>query len=63
MPGAAASGAEGLFKVEAGAANPWPAIDVAADSYFIRQRDVGRVEFVGAFPNYKAAYDAFLASL
>jgi len=37
---------DGLFKVEAGAANPWPAIDLAADSYFVRTRDVGRLEFV-----------------
>ncbi len=30
----------------AGAANPWPAIDIAAARYFMRGRDVGQLEFV-----------------
>jgi uncharacterized protein YhdP len=33
-------------RVEAGADNPWPEIDVAADAFFVRGRDVGRLEFV-----------------
>jgi hypothetical protein len=33
-------------KVEAGADNPWPEIDVRADAFFVRCRDVGQLEFV-----------------
>jgi uncharacterized protein (TIGR02099 family) len=33
-------------KVDAGADNPWPEIDVAADAFFVRGRDVGHLEFV-----------------
>ena len=38
--------ADGTGKTEAGAANSWPAIDIVADSYFVRGREVGRLEFV-----------------
>jgi uncharacterized protein (TIGR02099 family) len=33
-------------KVEAGADNPWPEIDVRAEAFFIRGRDAGQLEFV-----------------
>ena len=38
--------AEAAVKPEAGAGNPWPAIDIEADGYFVRGRDIGRLEFV-----------------
>jgi uncharacterized protein (TIGR02099 family) len=38
--------ADGAGKTEAGGANPWPAIDIVADSYYVRGREVGRLEFV-----------------
>jgi uncharacterized protein YhdP len=33
-------------KAEPGSASAWPAIDLAIDSYFVRGRDLGRLEFV-----------------
>ena len=38
--------ADGAAKPDAGGANPWPAIDIVADNYFVRGREVGRLEFV-----------------
>lgn len=45
-PWKGAAGTPVKAEAEAGAANSWPAIDVVADSYLVRGREIGRLEFV-----------------
>ncbi len=44
--GAAGGPAKAEAGVGAGVANPWPGIDVVAESYLVRGREIGRLEFV-----------------